>query len=131
MAQEEAAQGEAAKRAQSQPKRAKKKRSKSKASPLSPIDEASVADVKEEGEWEATVFNLSDIGSALTEKNDDAATSVATALQCVVCMTNERSMVCVPCGHRCLCDACGKYEVTGDKCPMCRKPVMMLIRVFD
>ena len=70
-------------------------------------------------------------GSALTGKNDDAATSVATALQCVVCMTNERSMVCVPCGHRCLCDACGKHEVTGDKCPMCRKQVMMFIRVFD
>jgi len=29
------------------------------------------------------VFNLSDIGSALTAKEDDSVTSVATALQCV------------------------------------------------
>ena len=139
------AEEEAEKRAKSSAaaaKRAKKKRSKSSnASPLPPIDEASVADVKEADEGGAMArpaehvslaeVNLSDIGSALTGKNDDAATSVATALQCVVCMTNERSMACVPCGHRCLCDACGKHEAAGDRCPMCREPVMMFMRVFE
>jgi hypothetical protein len=42
---------------------------------------------------------------------DDAATSVATALACAVCMSRERSVACVPCVHRCLCEECVKREV--------------------
>ena len=77
------------------------------------------------------VFNLSDIGSALTSKEDDAATSVATALMCVICMSDEKSIACVPCGHKCLCEGCGAHEVVGDKCPMCREPIKMFMRVFE
>ena len=80
---------------------------------------------------ESKVVNLSDIGSSLTSK-DDAATSVATALQCVVCMKNERAVACVPCGHKCLCEDCGKDEVIRDKkCPMCRTETKMFMKVFD
>ena len=77
------------------------------------------------------VFNLSDIGSALC-CNDDSSTSVATALQCVICFKNERAVACVPCGHRALCEECGKKEVLQDmKCPMCRADVMLFMRVWD
>ena len=76
--------------------------------------------------------NLSDIGAALAKKKEDAATSVATALQCVVCMKNERSMAIVPCGHKCLCEDCGKRSVIRDnKCPMCRAEIQMFMRVWE
>ena len=77
------------------------------------------------------VLNLSDIGSALC-CNDDSSTSVATALQCVICFKNERAVACVPCGHRALCEECGNKEVLRDmKCPMCRAEVMLFMRVWD
>jgi hypothetical protein len=83
-----------------------------------------VADVPE-------VFNLSEIGSALTPKDDDVATSVATALMCVICMSEEKSIACVPCGHKCLCEGCGNHDIAGDTCPMCRETIGMFMRVFE
>ena len=87
-------------------------------------DGSVVADVTE-------IFNLSDIGSALTPKDDDVATSVATALMCVICMSEEKSIACVPCGHKCLCEGCGNNDITKDKCPICREPIGMFMRVFE
>ena len=72
--------------------------------------------------------DLSDLG--LLKRDNDAATSVATALTCVVCMSNERAVACVPCGHMCLCEGCGTTGGVGDKCPMCRTAVSMFMRVF-
>jgi len=99
------------------------------APPVAP-DEASVAPAPDSG-----VFNLSDIGSALTNKQDDAATSVATALMCIICYSKERSVACVPCGHKCLCEDCGTKEnmttAKGCPCPMCRKEVIMFMKVFE
>jgi hypothetical protein len=101
------------------------------AAPPTATDDASAAPAPDAG-----VFNLSDIGSALTSKqDDDAATSVATALMCVVCYSKERNIACVPCGHKCLCEDCGtKENMATDKgcfCPMCREEVMMFMKVFD
>lgn len=77
------------------------------------------------------LVDLSNLSCAFEARNDDAATSVATALQCVVCMTRERAVACVPCGHKCLCNDCGKEEVVGESCPMCRKTVMFFMQVFE
>ena len=77
-------------------------------------------------------LSLRDIDVELTQtKDQDAATSVATALQCVVCMTRERAVACVPCGHKCLCKECGKRDVVGGKCPMCRESVKLFMEVFE
>ena len=75
--------------------------------------------------------DLSMIRVALSNNHDDAATSVATALECVVCMTRERTVACVPCGHKCLCDECGKEDIVGSSCPLCRKPVAIFMQVFE
>lgn len=78
---------------------------------------------------EPTLVDLRDAGSAL--ERDDAATSVATALQCVVCMKEERCVACVPCGHIAVCESCGKKDVLGKKCPMCRTEVAWFMRVYQ
>ena len=80
-------------------------------------------------ELPAAFVDLSDLKSSLVDKNDDVATSVATALQCVVCLKNERSTACVPCGHRCLCEECAD-RVKIHQCPMCRREIDILMRVF-
>ena len=60
----------------------------------------------------------------------DAASTVATALQCVICMFAERSHACVPCGHKCLCEGCADVAKVKT-CPMCRKEVMMMVQVWE
>ena len=85
-----------------------------------------------EGDSEPSDFvDLSDVGLARLAMDDDAATSVATSLQCVVCMSNERAVACVPCGHKCLCEGCSKTEAVGNKCPMCRREVFLFMRIFE
>lgn len=103
---------------------------------LAPDDaDAAAGAVEEPPDPESNVFNLSDIGCALIDRQDDAATSVATALMCVVCYSKERNVACVPCGHKCLCEDCGTKDnmstSKGCHCPMCRNEVMMFMKVFE
>ena len=98
------------------------------------VDHAAVDDqlVLEDNEQARDFVDLSDLKTSLFDKSDDAATSVATSLQCVVCMRNERAVAAVPCGHKCLCEECGKTSVLQDlKCPMCRAEIKMFIRIWD
>ena len=79
---------------------------------------------------EEEFVDLSSLGDALLESVDDGAFSVATALQCVVCMTHERAMACIPCGHLCLCEGCGKKDLLNDKCPMCRHALSDILKIY-
>lgn len=40
---------------------------------------------------------------------------------CIVCRTNPREIILLPCGHVCLCEDCAD-DITGD-CPICRTPI--------
>ena len=46
---------------------------------------------------------------------------------CVVCWERRREVACYPCMHVCLCAACAG---AADACPMCRRPVEDVFRVF-
>lgn len=41
--------------------------------------------------------------------------------QCIVCSTNPREVILLPCGHVCLCEDCSD-DITND-CPICRTPI--------
>ena len=53
------------------------------------------------------------------------------ATECVVCLDALKSHVLVPCGHRCVCEACAERIQTGDPCPVCRKGVAAKCRVYS
>ncbi|OQR98793.1 hypothetical protein ACHHYP_07860 [Achlya hypogyna] len=41
---------------------------------------------------------------------------------CVICLTAEKTILCLPCRHVCMCEACsGHAEVV--RCPICRLPI--------
>ncbi|CAL7947400.1 unnamed protein product [Xylocopa violacea] len=40
---------------------------------------------------------------------------------CIVCRTNPREIILLPCGHVCLCEDCS-VNITSD-CPVCRAPI--------
>ncbi|MCP4241485.1 MAG: RING-HC finger protein, partial [bacterium] len=48
--------------------------------------------------------------------------------ECVVCFDLERSHVCIPCGHLCLCINCAK--TVNDTCPLCNTNCGDIIKVF-
>jgi len=117
----------------------------SSSSQLEPIDEQTYDEPDDEGEEEPepvqepvqepdSVVQLSSLLEAnlTTQENyDDVATSVATALACAVCFTNEKSVAMIPCGHRCVCTTCAELFSGGGKCPMCRTTLTGVMRVFD
>jgi len=52
--------------------------------------------------------------------------------ECVICCDAPSCMALVPCGHRCLCEACSDVFLrSGQDCPMCRSRPEQLIRVYD
>ena len=65
-------------------------------------------------------------GAPPVEEDDDH-------MLCVICMENQKSQVCVPCGHRCLCVVCAA-ENKPNSCPICRADVAAVVflkGVFD
>jgi len=53
---------------------------------------------------------------------DDAAT------ECVICMSEKRECVFVPCGHVACCEQCAGSLVT---CPICRVAVERSVKMYD
>lgn len=49
---------------------------------------------------------------------------------CAICLDKPCAMVCIPCGHACLCQTCGPLQPAGEPCIICRAPVEKLLRVF-
>lgn len=46
--------------------------------------------------------------------------------ECLICLTEEKQVACMPCGHLCACVPCG-YSLTT--CPMCRENIHSFMRV--
>ena len=65
----------------------------------------------------------------LERERDDAEASWS-ALECVVCLDRDRSVLCVPCNHLAMCAECAKGVAGEDEeCPICRSAVTGTIDV--
>lgn len=49
--------------------------------------------------------------------------------ECVVCFSNERKIMCVPCCHVVLCKRCILF-LTSPKCPLCRDHITYIVPTF-
>ena len=52
---------------------------------------------------------------------------VADSLQCAICMQNEANAAIIPCGHTVACVRCLEK---CDKCPVCRRGIRSLLRIY-
>ena len=51
--------------------------------------------------------------------------------ECVVCMDAENTHSFVPCGHKCVCEACANTVMaTRGECPKCRAEVDNVMRIY-
>ena len=49
---------------------------------------------------------------------------------CVICLTEPKLAVCLPCRHMCLCEECAASLMTGTaKCPICRQECKSMYHV--
>lgn len=49
--------------------------------------------------------------------------------ECVVCLSNERKIMCVPCCHVIICKHC-VLNLTTPACPLCRIHIKYIVPVF-
>lgn len=51
--------------------------------------------------------------------------------ECVICFDGPQAAVCVPCGHNAICMACAEEILeTSCECPVCRRPIRELIKLY-
>jgi len=80
-----------------------------------PEQEGSEGEGEEEGE-------ASTAAPAEEPAGDDCS-----QLECLVCMSERIQVVCVPCGHACMCRKCSRRL---RRCPLCRKEVTRRQKLF-
>ncbi|EGZ15422.1 hypothetical protein PHYSODRAFT_510195, partial [Phytophthora sojae] len=49
---------------------------------------------------------------------------------CVICLANEKTILCLPCRHLCLCKTCSRREEVT-KCPICRLEIEEMLAVYS
>lgn len=62
------------------------------------------------------------------ETNDDEIED--GGLECVICMSDMRDTLILPCRHLCLCQACAdSLRYQANNCPICRSPFRALLQI--
>lgn len=93
--------------------------------------------VEELREWEqvletslALVRSTRDTKALEMQKKLDRQVEEQNELKlCVICLANEKSILCLPCRHLCLCEACSSHQEL-DKCPICRLEIDEMLFVY-
>ncbi|KAJ1365695.1 hypothetical protein KIN20_026105 [Parelaphostrongylus tenuis] len=70
------------------------------------------------------IFGIENKEMAIDASNDDCG------LECIICMTDIRDTVILPCRHLCICNNCAdtlRYKLNN--CPICRSPFRALIQL--
>jgi hypothetical protein len=78
-----------------------------------------------------SVYNVYDIFGAENEI-EESGSLLDGGLQstCVICMSEPRTTLVIPCRHMCLCEDCAEtLKVQSVKCPICRGPVRSLLKI--
>ncbi|EDO07552.1 Zinc finger C3HC4 type (RING finger) family protein [Babesia bovis T2Bo] len=66
-------------------------------------------------------LNTSALNSSAPGDSDE---DIGRQRRCVVCLTNMKDTVVMPCRHMCLCHECASYMVSEHQfCPMCRSAI--------
>lgn len=72
---------------------------------------------------------LEEMLAAVRVKRSFLNTQAENEDKCACCWERPPEMVCIPCGHLCICEEC-KYQLRQKKCPICSQPVKNIYKVF-
>eukprot|EP01120_Amphizonella_sp_Union-15-10_P002870 TRINITY_DN13162_c0_g1_i1.p1 TRINITY_DN13162_c0_g1~~TRINITY_DN13162_c0_g1_i1.p1 ORF type:complete len:205 (+),score=24.95 TRINITY_DN13162_c0_g1_i1:42-617(+) len=78
--------------------------------------------IKQKVEYRGVSYWLHDIYGSDEQQEDTS--------DCVICLTEPRSTIIIPCRHMCLCHQCAEsLRDKSSKCPICRAPVRSLLKL--
>jgi hypothetical protein len=67
-----------------------------------------------------------------SEENKIAEFDDGDSTECVICLTDPRSIAVYPCRHMCMCISCANaMPAQNNKCPICRRAATLLLHVVD
>ena len=78
------------------------------------------------------LFNnkMFDLGDIFGIKSDTSNVSQEQEKLCVICFTQEKDTVVLPCRHMCLCLDCSQHvREKSSNCPICRTKVSTFIQI--
>lgn len=61
--------------------------------------------------------------------NTDKVTVLKAALDCIICLDNQRDIILMPCHHLIMCHGC-TGALKDFKCPMCKMSIQSIERVY-
>ncbi|KHN87029.1 RING finger protein [Toxocara canis] len=65
-------------------------------------------------------------------ENKDHDLSDENGSECIICMSDIRDTVILPCRHLCICNGCAetlRYKASLNNCPICRSPFRALLQL--
>ncbi|CAF4528491.1 unnamed protein product, partial [Rotaria sp. Silwood2] len=62
-----------------------------------------------------------------TETKASSTTDLASSNLCILCLTEDKRLACIPCGHLATCVPCGHSLRT---CPVCRREIEAFVRIY-
>ncbi|ODN05775.1 hypothetical protein Ocin01_00874 [Orchesella cincta] len=63
-------------------------------------------------------------------KIDDEESDAENSAECVICMSDVRDTLILPCRHLCLCHSCAdSLRYQANNCPICRSPFRALLQI--
>lgn len=74
-----------------------------------------------ESQLEEILVSIKEKKNSLSKKSEEK--------KCVICLDQPASMICIPCGHICVCESC-KAQMTKKKCPVCNQHVKNIYKVY-
>jgi Zinc finger, C3HC4 type (RING finger) len=103
------------------------------------FEQASYVQVLDDGTCEVTrqtlVCGSKPHSNKLFEYYDMFGLEDTGIVDCVVCLTEPRSVAVIPCRHLCLCKACSQFiqksPAYQQRCPICRTMASKLIQIVD
>mmetsp|Transcript_12138 Transcript_12138/g.19147 ORF Transcript_12138/g.19147 Transcript_12138/m.19147 type:complete len:309 (-) Transcript_12138:50-976(-) len=85
-------------------------------------DALTVSAVRQKLQCQGAVYDMKEVYGAEQSSLDTA--------ECVICMSNPKSIAVLPCRHLCMCSDCAKdLHRSMDGCPMCRCKVESLLQM--
>ena len=75
---------------------------------------------------------VNDSGMMSTSVVKEESASTVDTRECVVCLDDEQSHACIPCGHLCLCSGCAEnlHEAgKAGRCPICQRMCSHIVAI--
>jgi len=62
---------------------------------------------------------------------DKAEQCIPVEAKCSICISNTKSHIIVPCGHKSICGDCAPKILNAGMCPICRTSIQSIIKVYE